>query len=221
MAGIINSAAQPAMQPSASPPMADAMPTAQSAPQAASTGSSGISDPTLQKIQSGIDAKITPQLKKQYLSITVAGMKVILSPQFSQRIMQKLQSSQNIVADVSAGVANIIATIYNEVGKNMAPQDQQTFVAAAGPAAVSLMCHILDIAEKSIGTKITPDMAAQCAQATVMAVMQKFGIDQGKMQQAVNAGQQQQGAAPRGVLGTPQHQSYPVVGNAVNLVGGA
>lgn len=179
MAGIINQG----MQPQASQP---------AAPQGGAP--QGVSDPILQKIQSGIDAKVQPQIKKQYLSIVVAGMKVILSPQFNQRIMQKLKSSQNLVADVSAGVANIVATIYNEVGKNMAPQDKQTFVAASGPASTALMCQVLDIAEKTVGAKVDAGMAAQCAQATAMATLQKFGIDQGKMQQAATAGQQKQGA---------------------------
>lgn len=178
MAGIINQAMQ-----------------AQASPVAPQQGAAqqGVSDPILQKIQSGIDSKVTPQLKKQYLAITVAGMKVILSPQFNQRILQKLKTSQNLIADVSAGVANIIATIYNEVGKNMAPQDKQIFVAASGPASTALMCQLLDIAEKAVGAKVDAGMAAQCAQATVMATMQKFGIDQAKMQQAVAAGQQKQG----------------------------
>lgn len=168
MAGIINTAQQPATQ--------------------------GVSDPILQKIQSGIDAKVTPQLKKQYLSIVVSGMKVILSPQFSQRILQKLKSSQNIASDVSTGIANIIATIYNEVGKNMSPQEKQLFVAASGPASTTLMCQVLDIAEKTIGIKVDSDMAAQCAQSTAIATLQKFGIDQAKMQQAVAVVQQKQGA---------------------------
>ncbi len=181
MAGIINQGAQAPT------------PAAQAAPQTAAQPTQGLTNPVLQKIQSGIDAKVAPELKKTYLSIIVSGMKVITSPQFSQRILQKLKASKDLTADVSSGVANVVATVYNEVGKSMPPQAKQQFVAAAGPASTALMCQVLDMATKAAGANVDANMAAQCAQATVMATLQKFGIDQNKMHQAIAAGQQKQG----------------------------
>ena len=158
--------------------------SAQGAPQGSAIPTS--SDPILKQIQDGIDKSVSPNIRRDYLSIVVAGMKVLNDPQAGQRIVSRLQSTNNLVSDVSQGTANIMAVIANNSGG-------QFNVAAIGPASVVLMCQILDMAEKTANLKLTPDLAAQCTKATVDAVLEKFGINQNKVQAVVQSGQSQQG----------------------------
>lgn len=140
-----------------------------------------ISDPILQKIQKQIEAKVPPDLKKDYLAVVVAGMKVMFSPETSNLLMDRLKASDDVVKNVSSGIADLLALLYQESGQKMS-------VPAAMFAAIVLMCQALDVAEKTMGIQITPDMAAACAEATAKASMAKFGIDDQKVQQTLQKG---------------------------------
>lgn len=153
-----------------------------------------IDDPMLKRIERGIDAKVSPQLRKQYLQILVAGMKVIYHSEISKQIADKLKSSMDIKGDVSKGTANIIATIFNEVSRNMRPEQKTSFVAAAMPAGVTLMCQLLDYSEQIAGTKVTEDLIAETSQATSVELLRKFGIDESQVKSAIAAGQKKVGA---------------------------
>jgi len=153
-----------------------------------------LNDPMLKRIERGIDAKVSPALRKQYMSILIAGMKIIYHSAISDQIANKLKTSMDIKGDVSKGVANIIATIFNEVGKKMVPQQKSNFVAASMPAGVTLMCQLLDYSEQIAGTKVTEDLIAETSQATSVELLRKFGIDENQVKQAIAAGQKKVGA---------------------------
>ncbi len=187
MAGLINSA----MTPTA--PMAQ--PSAASAP---TQGVPPIRDPILQKIKTDAETHIDPKYKQTYLGIEVAGCNIMFNEKMSKLVLQKLKSNPDISATVSAGVANVIGMVFNHVTEKMAPpqkkQFAESFVPSVGTAAIALMCQVLDLAEQTIGIKITPDIAATCSQATGAAALAKFGINDAKIHQVVTAGQQGQGA---------------------------
>jgi hypothetical protein len=151
-----------------------------------------ISDPLLKKIEQGIDQKVPPQIRKEYLAIIVAGMKIIYHSEMSSRITEKLKNSMNIKGDVSEGVANIIAVIFNEASKTMDQAKKQQFVNAAMPAGISLMCQLLDYSEKVAGTHVTQTLIAEVAQATSVVLLRKFNIDQAQVKQAIAVGQKAQ-----------------------------
>lgn len=150
----------------------------------------------LAKIQSGVEGKVQGEIRKHYLALTVAGMKIMFSESTGQRIMQKLKSSENIVSDVSQGVANIIATIFNEVGSKMSPEQQGQLMAAAMPASIVLMCQALDAWQKITGQEVTNELAAECASATSKAMLTKFKITPDQIRDAVAQGQQQGAVQP-------------------------
>lgn len=165
---------------------------ASQAPQQAQAASGAI----LTEIQRGVEEKVSPQIRKSYMALTVTGMKIMFSESTGKRIMQKLQSSKDIVSDVSQGVANILAMVFNDVSQRM-PQDQkEQLMAATMPASIMLMAQALDTWEKLTGETVTSELAAQCSSATTKAIMAKFEITPEKARQAVTRGQQPKGQQP-------------------------
>jgi len=154
----------------------------QTTQQPAQQADNKISNPILQKIQDQIEQKVPADLKKDYLAVVVAGMKVMFSPETSNMMMDRLKASDDVVKNVSSGIADLLALLYQESGQKMS-------VPAAMFAAIVLMCQALDVAEKTMGIEITPDLASACAEETAKASMAKFGIDDAAVENAI----QQQG----------------------------
>lgn len=175
-----------------SAPMA-AQPAAQGAGPSANTS---LADPVLQQIEAGIAAKVAPAARQMFSSCVNAGLSMLVSPQTGPRIIAKLKSSNSLMLDIPTGVANIFATIYNEIGLRMSPQQrQQQFLPALLGAAPVITCHVLDIAEKLGRIKVTPPIAAQAIHDATMACLAKINVKPQQIQQAVAAGRQKQGAA--------------------------
>jgi hypothetical protein len=144
-----------------------------------------ITDPILQKIVAGVHAKIPPNLQTAYMQVLIAGKKVMFSPQTSQLMMQRLKAPGSLIHNVASGIADLMTVIYKESNRQMS-------LPAGMLAAIELMCEALDVAEQTTGVQMTPTIAAACAHATSMAVLQKFGIGPAAIQQAVAAGQHAQ-----------------------------
>ena len=136
------------------------------------------SDPIINQIEQGIEAKVPPEMKKAYMAVVVAGMKVMFDPKTSKFIAERLGASDDIVNNVATGIADLIMLIYNESKRTMS-------IPAAMLAAITLMCKALDYAEKTMGVKVDSQMAAACTKATTTACMNKFGITQDKIDQAI------------------------------------
>jgi len=160
-------------------------------------GTPGLQDPILKQIEAGIEAKVKPELKPLYQSIVMAAMSVMFGAQTHDLMKKRLAADPDVTKAVSSAVSDLIASIYNKIGPRLSPQDKQKFLPAAALASVTLMCLMLDYAEKTGGGQVTEQMAAQCAQMTTSAVLQKFGVGPDKVQKAVQMSQAQQaGSAP-------------------------
>jgi hypothetical protein len=153
-----------------------------------------LTDPILKQIETGIEAKVPPQLRSMYKSIVVAGMAIMFSAKTHNLMKKRLAASNDIVSNVSTGIANMIAGISNEVIHKLPPGQQQAFLPAAVLASLTLMCQMLNYSEKTGGQTITPQIAEGCVQAVTRAVLQKFGVGQQQIQQAVQQGKQRQGS---------------------------
>lgn len=154
----------------------------------APTGNTNIADPILKKAKLAIESKISQNIKSQFISIENAGLALLSNGNMPKLVLQKIQSSQDLVGTVSDGVANMIAMVYNQVSPKMQANIQQfnaQFVAAAPSAGISLMCQVLDMAERAVGAKITPQLVAQCSQMTAKKVLAKLHISDQQIQQAV------------------------------------
>jgi hypothetical protein len=161
-------------------------------------GAPELQDPILKQIEDGIEAKVKPELKQLYQSIVTAAMSIMFGKETHALMQKRLASDPDITKAVSSAVADLIAGIYNKIGARLPPDDKQKFLPAAALASVTLMCQMLDYAEKTGGAQVSEDMAGKCAQMTTSAVLQKFGVGPDKVQKAVQMAQAQQAGAPGG-----------------------
>lgn len=170
-------------------------------------GDGNVDNQILTKIQDGVEAKVLPAQRKNYMALTVAGMKIMFSEGTGQRVMQKLKSSQDIVSDVSKGVANVLATVFNQVAPSMPPEKQGDLMAVSVPASIMLMCQALDAWEQITGQTVTNEIAAACTNATTKEITAKFNITPEMMKEAVAKGQD-----PKGQQAQPQPMQQPMPG---------
>jgi hypothetical protein len=166
---------------------------AQGAPQPSSAPP--LTDPILVQIEKGVEAKVPKQLASIYKSLVVGGMAIMFSPQTHGLMQKRLSSGPDMTANVSSAIADLIVGIINTIGKRMSKQQQQLLIPASVLASVTLMCQMLNYAEKTSGQPVTAQEASGCAQATTQAVLQKFGIGPQQVQQVVQQGKAKQGAA--------------------------
>ena len=188
MAGLVSNAMQPAAQaaPVAQPQGAAMPPAAGGAapemPQGVENPGSNLQNPTLNQIETGVEQKIGPEYLDMYKSIVLAAMDLAFSEKTHAQLLKGLQSSPDIPKNVSLIVAGMVGIIFSQ-----AKQDPNQFVPAAMPASIVIMCQVLEFAEQSGMTKLTPEIIAQCTNLTSQAVLKKFGIDGTKLRQAVEA----------------------------------
>lgn len=176
------------------------IPQSTPAPQAAQASqSSPIQDPLLQQVVTSSRGKCPAHLKQAYQQVITASNKVLFSPETSKGVIKRLHMPGSLVHNVSAGVANLMALLSNESKGAMS-------FPAASIACVEVMAEVLDVAEKTMRIKMTPDIIAACTHATTTAVLEKFGVTQEKIDQAIAAGKSGQTAQPAsaGLVSQPQ-----------------
>lgn len=137
---------------------------------------STLSDPILQQIERQIDAKVPPQLKRQYDAIVTAGMAILYNKKTEQFIQQRMQASPDMVKNVSKGVADLIMMVFQNSGQMKNVKAKNEFFQASMLACVTLMCQVLDLTEKLGVLQVTTDLVDQCTQATYNETMAHFGI---------------------------------------------
>lgn len=154
--------------------------------------SDSLNDPLLKQVEDGIEKAVPPEHQKMYQSIMVAGMNVMFSKETSQLLDQQLAVSNDIVTNISDGIAKLIMIIFNE-----SKQSVDDFAPAMGLASISLMAQALDYAEQAKGIKVDEQIIADCTKATMQKVLARFGIQQNQVDQVIAAGQQQNSAPPQ------------------------
>lgn len=135
-----------------------------------------LSDPILQQIEQNLESQVPPQLKKQYLAIVVAGMSILYNEKTAQFIKQRMQASPDMVQNVSKGVADLILMVFQNSGQDKNKAQTQAFFDAAMLACITLMCQVLDMAEKLGALEVTSELVGKCTEATYKATMQNFGV---------------------------------------------
>src|ERR1017187_1803478 len=162
-------------------------------------------NPTLDKIEQGIEAKIPKQLRQAYLSIVVAGNHVLFSPKTLPMFVQKVKSA-GFMQTVPDKIANLMALISNQAGKNAQGQSNMNMTVMV-PAALTLTCHAIGFFEQTTGTQLTPDIIAQVLHDTAFAALQKFGVGPQQIAQAQAQAKQQGGQQSTPPASAPAPQS--------------
>lgn len=188
MAGLLNSSQQdPAGAPASAPQMAEpAAPAPTDNP--AQAGAESLDDPILKRIETGIEQTVPPEHKKMYDSIVVAGMNVMFSKETSNLMEQQLDESDDVVENVSSGVAKLIMIVFSE-----SKQKADDFAPAAVFAAISLLCQALEYWEKSRNGVVTEEIAATATKQVQLKVLQGFGITEEQVNKVAQAGLQNAG----------------------------
>lgn len=153
------------------------------------SGSSKIANPQLRQIEQGVEAKVPPELKQMYMSIVVAGMRVMFDKGSAQYMQTKLSNASTVVQTVSADIPKLLLLVSRESKMDKTKDDQQRakFIGAAMLAGRTLMCQALDYAEQIGGVTMTKDMIDQCTAALNIGMPAAFGITKDMMSQQMQA----------------------------------
>lgn len=168
----------------------------------------------LQQTQAGILAKVDPRLRPVVQKLVNAGHQVMFSKETRHLMTAQLKGKPDDPEVIGAGVAKLLGILYHQ-SKKTAP------VQALIPAGMVLMCDGLQFLEDAGAVKVTPELLAQCTQATGSAILQLLGVKPEQVQQAISQAQathgQGAGATPAGPGAMPPPPPPPggVIGSAM------
>jgi hypothetical protein len=163
-------------------------------------------NPLLQKTTQAVLQKADPRIRPVIEKLFQAGKKVMYAPQTRQFMVKQLGDGKDPEA-VGAGVAKIIAIIFNQSNKTAPMQ-------ALIPAAVLLLMEGLQFLEDAGAIKVNPQSLAQYTQAMGSSVLQMFGVTPDKLQGMVNTSKTATTPAPTAA-------AVPPAGGILNQAQGA
>jgi hypothetical protein len=109
-----------------------------------------IENTLLRQTEAAIERKVPPNARDSYLKIVVAGMKYGLA-KGKDGALASIKDSKDPVADAVVGAINVVG-ILRQNAKGTMP------IEAMVPAAMTLLLHTLDFAEKTNLVNVTPDV---------------------------------------------------------------
>lgn len=149
----------------------------------------------LEKMAKDVEAKVPPQYQREFMALMVAGMKVCWSAS-THHLMTKslagIKGPQDVPQVVSQGIVKLMRLVLKE-------SKQQKPMPMMPTAALVLMFQALQYVEKRMGIPISKAIIDQTAQLVTKGAFQLYGINQQNIQQAIQAGAQQQ---PQPMKGT-------------------
>lgn len=137
---------------------------------------------TLKQLEQQIEQQVPAQVKEAFTAILVAGQKLMFDEKTHPHMVQYLEQAaqvKNPAVFLAHGIIKVLTIIHRESRGKMKAE-------AAFPAAAILLCYALEFLEKRI--EATPELIAQSMQALAAGYFKVFGIDQAKIQQAIQQG---------------------------------
>lgn len=164
-----------------------------------------LNDPILKKIEAQLESKVPANLKQQYMGIVVSGMSIMYSEKSAQFIQQRMQASPDMAMNAAKGVADLIQLVFQNSGQNKNPQMTQAFFDASMFACITLMCQVLDMAEKVGAVRVDNTLVEKCTTATYKETMRGFGVTEQMVRDQIAKGGAQKGAVqpPQGAQAAP------------------
>ena len=129
-------------------------------------------NPLLTKIAQDAEAKVPPKLKEEFLSIMVAGGKLMWSQDLAserQAFDQALQQHGNVPEVVAHAVVKIASIIQNE-------SQAKEPLASMGLAAQIFMAHTLQYVEGKHKITVTKEVIGETAQMVGVGLLRMFGV---------------------------------------------
>lgn len=137
-----------------------------------------IENPVLKEMILKIEAQLTPQQKTKYLPIVNAGMKILFDDRTHKFVKETVRGSKELTKDAVRGTLWIIGQIANASKGTIA-------VEMAAPAAIVLLCYVVDFMEDMTGGRTSPDTIAKMVQTVTVETLKLFGITQEKLAQGI------------------------------------
>lgn len=113
-----------------------------------------VQDPLLKRIVQGVEAKLTPDMKRNYDAIVVSGMKLMFSegtfPEM-ERYLQNIRGPEDVPKIVAHGIVKMLSIIQNQ------SQQAEPFP-AAGPACLTLMAQAMEYIEQKAQIDVSKEM---------------------------------------------------------------
>lgn len=127
-----------------------------------------LQDNVLAAAEQKIETNLTPQNRANYLKIVTAGMKVAME-KGPAGILASLRNSKDPINDCAIGAINLCLLMRKQSRGTMP-------VKAMVPAAMTLMLHALDFANKAGIAKVGNDELVQATHIFTNHVFKAFGI---------------------------------------------
>lgn len=157
-------------------------------------------DELLGKAEQAIEAKLTVQARQEVMRVVTAGLQVAMKGG-PDSIIAKIKDSQDPVDAAARGATVLVGLMAKQSRGTMPPR-------AFAPAAVILMLHALDFAQKLGMIKVDNQVIAEGTKKITDYILQAHGITNGMLNKMASAS--------HGVMQDPQamrrlHQDAGVV----------
>lgn len=147
----------------------------------------------LQQVEQAIVAKVPPDKKNAFDRIVTAGLKVMYDPQSHPLMVKQLSKPGDPATIAGEGAGALLGMIYKE-SKGSLPITEGVM------ASQIWLCEALDFMAQSGQIQITNDLVANATKSLMSHILQIFGVNPAKINQAAQAGQQAN-AKPDGIVG--------------------
>ncbi len=140
-------------------------------------------NPILVKIVNGIAEHVKPESKKAFDNAVIAGKKILFDPKTHShmQLISNPESRKDPVGTISSGVAGLVWIMYRESRNTMIPEVMIM-------AGITLMCDVMDFAERGLGIQISNDMVAATTKALTDNLFKKLNITQDQLHEAILKG---------------------------------
>lgn len=150
----------------------------------------GLVDDEAAKAAEGLDVqqvraamKLPPELQDPYERVVAAGGQFMFGDGTHKQALQALQQGQGPVSQrLGDAIAGLLLMLFEKSKGTMPPQ-------VIIPAGIDLLTQAADFLQKSQAEPITPADVGEALARMITVVMEKFGADPAKLQQAVESGQ--------------------------------
>lgn len=150
-----------------------------------------VRDPLLRQTVANVERTLNPSTRGSYDSTVAAGMTLMWGQKFDQErenFLQLIKGPEDIPRIVAKGIVKVISIIQNEIKNAKEP------IAAAVPAAIVLMCQILEYIEKKMRMQVTPQLVDRCTHLVNQGIFSLYNITPEVVEAIKN---RKQGAAPQ------------------------
>jgi hypothetical protein len=147
----------------------------------------------LQQVEQAITQKVDPSMAQAFERIVTAGLKVMYDPQTHPMMVKQLSKPGDPATIAGEGAAALLGLLYKE-SKGSMP------IKPAVLAAQIWLCEGLDFMAQAGQIEITNDLVAEATKSLMSHILQIFGVNPNKINQAAQAGQQAT-ASSDGIVG--------------------